>query len=61
VDPKEVMFLGKIRRESFLHIAKKVTDEYEFLTDKKFFIVIVNKYFNLLKTDQKKDMYYYMK
>ncbi len=54
VDPKEVMFLRTDSKRKAFAYCKNVTDEYELLTEKKFFIVIVNKYFNLLKTDSEK-------
>lgn len=54
VDPTDVMFLRTDSRRKAFAYCKKVTDEYELLTDKKFFIVIVDKYFNLLKTEEEK-------
>lgn len=51
VDPELVMFLRTDSKRKAFAYCKRVTDEYELLTDKKFFIVIVNKYFNLLKTE----------
>ena len=54
VDPELVMFLRTDSKRKAFAYCKKVTDEYELLTDKKFFIVIVDKYFNLLKTDSEK-------
>lgn len=54
VDPELVMFLrSESKRKAFAY-CKKVTDEYELLTDKKYFIVIVNEYFDLLKTEAEK-------
>jgi len=54
VEPEKVMFLRTDSRRKAFAYCKKVTDEYELLTDKKFFIVFVNKYFNLLKTETEK-------
>lgn len=54
VEPSSVMFLRSDSRRKAFAYAKRVTDEYELLTDKKFFIVIIDKYFNLLKTDTEK-------
>lgn len=54
VEPKDVMFLRTDSRRKAFAYCKRVTDEYELLTEKKFFIVMVNKYFNLLKTDAEK-------
>lgn len=54
VEPSQVMFLRTDSRRKAFAYCKRVTDEYELLTDKKFFIVIINKYFNLLKTETEK-------
>lgn len=54
VDPEEVMFLRSDSKRKAFAYCKRVTDEYVLLTDKKFFIVVVNKYFNLLKNDNEK-------
>jgi len=54
VEPDKVMFLRTDSKRKAFAYCKRVTDEYELLTDKKFFIVIVNKYFNLLKSDVEK-------
>jgi len=54
VDPSLVMFLRSDSRRKAFAYAKRVTDEYELLTEKKFFIVIIDKYFNLLKSDSEK-------
>lgn len=54
VDPSLVMFLRTDSRRKAFAYAKCVREEYELLTDKKFFIVIVNKYFDRLKTDGEK-------
>ena len=54
VEPKDVMFLRTDSKRKAFAYCKKVTDEYELLTEKKFFIVMVNKYYNLLKTDAEK-------
>lgn len=56
VEPENIMFLrSDSKRKAFAYV-KKVTDEYELLTDKKYFMVIIDKYFNHLKTDVQKDM-----
>ncbi len=54
VEPELVMFLRTDSKRKAFAYCKKVTDEYELLTDKKFFIVIVDKYFDLLKTEKEK-------
>lgn len=54
VDPSLVMFLKTDSRKKAFAYCKVVSGEYELLTDKKFFIVIVKKYFNRLKTDAEK-------
>lgn len=54
IDPSLVMFLRSDSRRKAFAYAKRVTDEYELLTEKKFFIVIIDKYFNLLKTETEK-------
>jgi hypothetical protein len=54
VDPENVLFLRCDSRKKCFAYAKLVHDEYELLTDKKFFIVIINKYFDRLKTDCEK-------
>jgi predicted metallopeptidase len=54
VEPSLVMFLRSDSRRKAFAYAKRVTDEYELLTDKKYFIVIINKYFNLLRTDEER-------
>jgi hypothetical protein len=54
VDPSMVMFLRSDGRRKAFAYCKVVRDEYELLTDKKFFIVIVDKYFDRLKTDKEK-------
>lgn len=54
VDPEEVIFLRSDSKMKAFAYCKRVTNEYTLLTDKKFFIVIVDKYFNLLKNDIEK-------
>jgi hypothetical protein len=54
VEPKDIMFLRSDSSKKAYAYCKRVTDEYTLLTDKKFFIVIVNKYFDYLKTDAEK-------
>jgi hypothetical protein len=54
VDPKNIMFLRTDSRRKAFAYCKKITEEYELLTDKKFFIVMINKFFNLLKSDVEK-------
>jgi len=54
VEPEKVIFLRTDSKKKAYAYCKRITDEYELLTDKKFFIVIVNKYFDLLKTDAMK-------
>ena len=54
VEPEEVMFLRSDSKRKAFAYCKRVTDEYVLLTDKKYFIVIINKYFDLLKTEEQK-------
>jgi len=54
VDPSLVMFLRTDSRRKAFAYCKIVREEYELLTDKKFFIVMVNKYFDRLKTEGEK-------
>ena len=54
VDPSLIMFLRTDSKIKAFAYCKRVRDEYELLTERKFFIVIVNKYFNLLKTEKEK-------
>ena len=51
VEPEEVMFLRSDSKRKAFAYCKRVTDEYVLLTDKKYFIVIINKYFDILKTN----------
>lgn len=55
VHPSKVMFLrsGKIKKNAYAY-CKMIHGEYELLTDKRFFIVIVNENFDSLKTDEEK-------
>ena len=54
VEPEEVMFLRSDSKRKAFAYCKRVTDEYVLLTDKKYFIVIINKYFDILKTEEQK-------
>ena len=54
VEPKDIYFLRSDSKKKAFAYVKKVTDEYTLLTEKKFFLVIVSKYFDLLKTDAEK-------
>lgn len=54
VDPSLVMFLRSDTKMKAFAYCKSVKNEYELLTDKKFFIVIVNKFFNRLKSETEK-------
>ncbi len=54
VEPENVMFLRTDSKKKAYAYCKLVRDEYELLTNKKFFIVIVSKYFDLLKTEREK-------
>ena len=54
VEPDKVMFLRTDSKKKAFAYCKLVMDEYTLLTDKKFFIVIVDKYFDKLKTKEQK-------
>mgnify|MGYP006382284923 CR=1 FL=1 len=54
VEPTEVMFLRSDSKKKAYAYVKRVTDEYTLLTDKKYFMVIVTRYFDILKTDAQK-------
>ncbi len=54
VDPEQIMFLRTDGDKKAYAYCKPIHDEYRLLTEKKFFIVIVNNRFNELKTDAEK-------
>lgn len=54
VEPEDIYFLRSDSKKKAYAYVKRVTDEYELLTDKKYFMVIINKYFDLLQTDAEK-------
>ncbi len=54
VEPENIYFLRSDSKKKAYAYVKRVTDEYELLTDKKYFMVIINKYYDLLKTDAEK-------
>lgn len=54
VDPEQIMFLRADSTKKAYAYCKPISDEYRLLTEKKFFIVIVNKRFNELQSDAEK-------
>ena len=54
VDPSRVVFMRSDKKKRAYAYCKVIGGEYQLLTNKRFFIVIVNENFNNLKTDEER-------